>query len=225
MHFKDFISFGIILFLYHLTTRSLTCALHSVQGHWPFPKDHIMEVFFVCITILHVFSISVLSALILLHLTVTSSFSEKRLGKFRKFSSIFFFLFYEEYVMYAVLSIIQNYAFFFLDQVVVSCMITKWDLTSYIQTFVIWQGYAYILTHPGIPTVFYDHFYDWGNSIRDQIVKLVISTKKIHTFLCFMKEPLTNLHWNCRLMFASVMVFKVDQVWGLWRPDMISILQ
>lgn len=35
------------------------------------------------------------------------------------------------------------------------------------------QGYAYILTHPGIPTVFYDHFYDWGNSIHDQIVKLV----------------------------------------------------
>ena len=35
------------------------------------------------------------------------------------------------------------------------------------------QGYAYILTHPGVPTVFYDHFYDWGNSIREQIVKLV----------------------------------------------------
>ncbi|CAI0435023.1 unnamed protein product [Linum tenue] len=35
------------------------------------------------------------------------------------------------------------------------------------------QGYAYILTHPGIPTVFYDHFYDWGDSIHDQIVKLV----------------------------------------------------
>ncbi|KAH6831964.1 alpha-amylase-like protein [Perilla frutescens var. hirtella] len=24
------------------------------------------------------------------------------------------------------------------------------------------QGYAYILTHPGIPSVFYDHFFDWG---------------------------------------------------------------
>lgn len=37
----------------------------------------------------------------------------------------------------------------------------------------IMEGYAYILTHPGIPTVFYDHFYDWGNSIHDQIVKLI----------------------------------------------------
>lgn len=38
---------------------------------------------------------------------------------------------------------------------------------------VVLQGYAYILTHPGIPSVFYDHFYDWGDSIHDQIVKLV----------------------------------------------------
>ncbi|THF95992.1 hypothetical protein TEA_009395 [Camellia sinensis var. sinensis] len=40
------------------------------------------------------------------------------------------------------------------------------------------QGYAYILTHPGIPTVFYDHFYDWGNSIHDQIAKLMEIRKK-----------------------------------------------
>ncbi|XP_073143721.1 alpha-amylase [Henckelia pumila] len=26
----------------------------------------------------------------------------------------------------------------------------------------IMQGYVYILTHPGIPSVFYDHFFDWG---------------------------------------------------------------
>ncbi|HSP79837.1 MAG TPA: glucan 1,4-alpha-maltotetraohydrolase domain-containing protein, partial [Myxococcaceae bacterium] len=25
------------------------------------------------------------------------------------------------------------------------------------------QGYAYILTHPGIPTVYWVHFYDWGH--------------------------------------------------------------
>ncbi|GMI83080.1 hypothetical protein HRI_001977300 [Hibiscus trionum] len=37
----------------------------------------------------------------------------------------------------------------------------------------IMEGYAYILTHPGIPTVFYDHFYDWGDSIHEQIVKLM----------------------------------------------------
>lgn len=33
------------------------------------------------------------------------------------------------------------------------------------------QGYAYILTHPGIPTVFWDHFYDWG--LHDEIAALI----------------------------------------------------
>ncbi|XP_031128289.1 alpha-amylase-like [Ipomoea triloba] len=32
------------------------------------------------------------------------------------------------------------------------------------------QGYAYILTHPGVPCVFYDHFFDWG--LKDEISKL-----------------------------------------------------
>uniref|UniRef100_A0A5B7BQV1 Alpha-amylase n=1 Tax=Davidia involucrata TaxID=16924 RepID=A0A5B7BQV1_DAVIN len=32
------------------------------------------------------------------------------------------------------------------------------------------QGYAYILTHPGIPSLFYDHFFDWG--LKDEIAKL-----------------------------------------------------
>lgn len=32
------------------------------------------------------------------------------------------------------------------------------------------QGYAYILTHPGTPSIFYDHFFDWG--LKDEITKL-----------------------------------------------------
>ncbi|WNJ20264.1 glucan 1,4-alpha-maltotetraohydrolase domain-containing protein [Pontibacter sp. G13] len=32
-------------------------------------------------------------------------------------------------------------------------------------------GYAYILTHPGIPMVFWDHFYDWG--LHDPIKELI----------------------------------------------------
>lgn len=35
------------------------------------------------------------------------------------------------------------------------------------------QGYAYILTHPGIPLVFYDHFFDRGDSTHNEIVMLV----------------------------------------------------
>jgi len=33
------------------------------------------------------------------------------------------------------------------------------------------QGYAYILTHPGIPTLFYPHVYDWN--LRAPILALV----------------------------------------------------
>ncbi|KAI3855943.1 hypothetical protein MKW92_021829 [Papaver armeniacum] len=45
------------------------------------------------------------------------------------------------------------------------------------------EGYAYLLTHPGIPSVFYDHFCDWGESIHDEIVKLmsIRKSKGIHS--------------------------------------------
>ncbi|XWS21190.1 hypothetical protein CRYUN_Cryun30bG0034000 [Craigia yunnanensis] len=33
-------------------------------------------------------------------------------------------------------------------------------------------GYAYILTHPGVPSIFYDHFFDFG--LKDEITKLVV---------------------------------------------------
>ncbi|PAN22998.1 hypothetical protein PAHAL_4G058700 [Panicum hallii] len=38
------------------------------------------------------------------------------------------------------------------------------------------QGYAYILTHPGNPCIFYDHFFDWG--FKDEITALVAVRKR-----------------------------------------------
>ncbi|MCO5612271.1 hypothetical protein L7F22_066536 [Adiantum nelumboides] len=38
------------------------------------------------------------------------------------------------------------------------------------------QGYAYILTHPGIPCIFFDHFYDWG--LKDEITNLINIRKR-----------------------------------------------
>ncbi|WP_224245358.1 alpha-amylase C-terminal beta-sheet domain-containing protein [Hyalangium gracile] len=35
------------------------------------------------------------------------------------------------------------------------------------------QGYAYILTHPGIPTVYWVHYFDWGTATRDAIKRLM----------------------------------------------------
>eukprot|EP00899_Mesostigma_viride_P008546 jgi/Mesvir1/17693/Mv07873-RA.1 len=38
------------------------------------------------------------------------------------------------------------------------------------------QGYAYILTHPGIPSVFYDHYFDWG--LKGEIKNLIDVRKR-----------------------------------------------
>eukprot|EP00250_Pteridium_aquilinum_P027772 c3573_g1_i1 orf=286-3306(+) len=38
------------------------------------------------------------------------------------------------------------------------------------------QGYAYILTHPGTPVIFYDHFYDFG--LHDPIAELIAVRKR-----------------------------------------------
>ncbi|HLG13038.1 MAG TPA: alpha-amylase C-terminal beta-sheet domain-containing protein [Blastocatellia bacterium] len=42
----------------------------------------------------------------------------------------------------------------------------------------IMQGYVYILTHPGIPCVFWRHFFDQGEQQRAQIIKLIAIRKQ-----------------------------------------------
>lgn len=39
------------------------------------------------------------------------------------------------------------------------------------------QGYAYILTHPGVPTVFWKHYFDWGNDLKSKITALINARK------------------------------------------------
>ena len=39
------------------------------------------------------------------------------------------------------------------------------------------QGYSYILTHPGVPTVFWKHFFDWGQDLRNKISALINARK------------------------------------------------
>lgn len=34
------------------------------------------------------------------------------------------------------------------------------------------EGYAYILTHPGTPTIFYEHYFEWGSNVRHKIQEL-----------------------------------------------------
>jgi alpha-amylase len=39
------------------------------------------------------------------------------------------------------------------------------------------QGYAYILTHPGVPTVYWKHYFDWGPDLREKIRALINARK------------------------------------------------
>jgi alpha-amylase len=39
------------------------------------------------------------------------------------------------------------------------------------------QGYAYILTHPGVPCVYWKHYFDWGKRLQDRIKALVNARK------------------------------------------------
>ncbi|KAG0607025.1 hypothetical protein M758_9G186900 [Ceratodon purpureus] len=45
------------------------------------------------------------------------------------------------------------------------------------------QGYAYILTHPGLPSVFYDHLYEWSSGLKQSILDLIKirKTQEIHS--------------------------------------------
>ncbi len=40
------------------------------------------------------------------------------------------------------------------------------------------QGYAYILTHPGIPSVYWKHYFDWGDELQNKI-KFLINARKV----------------------------------------------
>jgi alpha-amylase len=40
------------------------------------------------------------------------------------------------------------------------------------------QGYAYILTHPAVPSVYWKHYFDWGEGLREKI-KALINARKV----------------------------------------------
>lgn len=49
---------------------------------------------------------------------------------------------------------------------------------SFLNDWQVEQGYAYILTHPGIPTIYWKHYFDWGNELRERI-KALINARKL----------------------------------------------
>lgn len=48
---------------------------------------------------------------------------------------------------------------------------------SFSNTWEVEQAYAYILTHPGVPCVFWKHYFDWGGVLRNRIRALINARK------------------------------------------------
>jgi len=49
---------------------------------------------------------------------------------------------------------------------------------SFLNDWQVQQGYAYILTHPGLPSVYWKHYFDWGTDLREKI-KALINARKV----------------------------------------------
>ncbi|XP_057822676.1 uncharacterized protein LOC131035073 isoform X1 [Cryptomeria japonica] len=82
------------------------------------------------------------------------------------------------------------------------------------------QGYAYILTHPGTPVIFYDHFYDFG--LHDPITELIDARTRagIHC-----RSPVKIFHANNEGYVAQTgenLVIKLGQF--DWNPSKQDIL-
>ena len=48
---------------------------------------------------------------------------------------------------------------------------------SFLNDWQVEQGYAYLLTHPGVPAVYWKHYFDWGSDLRERIRALVNARK------------------------------------------------
>jgi len=77
------------------------------------------------------------------------------------------------------------------------------------------QGYAYILTHPGIPCIFWPHLFDSG--LKDEIIKLIQIRKKYNlnsTSNVYIITATTNLYVA---RIDNKIIVKIGS--GNWSPD------
>lgn len=51
------------------------------------------------------------------------------------------------------------------------------EFDSFANNWEVEQAYVYILTHPGVPCVYWKHYFDWGDNLRNEIVALINARK------------------------------------------------
>jgi alpha-amylase len=79
------------------------------------------------------------------------------------------------------------------------------------------QGYAYILTHPGTPTVFWDHFYTWGKK-HQKVIKALMALR--HELGIHKNSELQILAAEQGLYAANIdgrLMIKMG--WNSWSPQ------
>ncbi|MCM2267401.1 MAG: alpha-amylase family glycosyl hydrolase [Elusimicrobiales bacterium] len=82
------------------------------------------------------------------------------------------------------------------------------------------MGYAYILTHPGIPCVFWPHFFDWGPAYRAAIARLILVRKAAGVNSTSPMQVLTATNGLYAATVAGKhkqLVLKLGKNWG-WSP-------
>lgn len=78
------------------------------------------------------------------------------------------------------------------------------------------MGYAYILTHPGVPSVFWSHFFDWGQPTRDIIIQLI----KIRQTQGVSATSVVNIQQAKNGLYAAIVDGKIAVKLGTeaWSP-------
>ena len=81
------------------------------------------------------------------------------------------------------------------------------------------QGYAYILTHPGVPTVYWVHYFDWGTTNQNAI-KTMISIRKSKGIT---NTSAVSIQAADSSKYAAIITGNSGKVamkigWGSWSP-------
>jgi alpha-amylase len=81
------------------------------------------------------------------------------------------------------------------------------------------QGYAYILTHPGVPTVYWVHYFDWGTDNQNRI-KQMISIRKSKGIT---NTSAVSIQAADSSKYAAIITGNTGKVamkigWGSWSP-------
>jgi alpha-amylase len=78
------------------------------------------------------------------------------------------------------------------------------------------MAYAYILTHPGVPCVFWPHFFDWGSATRQRIERLI----QIRRGLDIHSRSHVDIREACKGLYAAIIDGKLAVKIGSrgWSP-------